>query len=94
MPRHVICDAHEWTNEVFSVPIDTQVNSQPRERTWKDLRGKKTLLSLTLVCLCEMKKMVQPNWEGICAFALFLGTEKPVHFLSFYLFDNLKLCFY
>ena len=27
---------------------------QPRERAWDNQRGKKTLLSLTLVRLCEM----------------------------------------
>ncbi|KAL0386599.1 UNVERIFIED_CONTAM: hypothetical protein Slati_4592300 [Sesamum latifolium] len=27
---------------------------QPRERAWRNQRGKKTLLSLTLVRLCEM----------------------------------------
>ena len=49
MPRHLISDAHEWINEVPSVPSYLLAKSQPRERAWKLQRGKKTLLSLTLV---------------------------------------------
>jgi hypothetical protein len=49
MPRHLISDAHEWINEIPTVPIYYLAKPQPRERTWVDQRGKKTLLSLTLV---------------------------------------------
>ena len=48
MPRHLIGDAHEWINEIPTVPIYYLAKPQPRERTWEDQRGKKTLLSLTL----------------------------------------------
>jgi hypothetical protein len=54
MPRHLISDAHEWINEIPTVPTYYLVKLQPRERAWKDQRGKKTLLSLTLVRYCEM----------------------------------------
>ena len=54
MPRHLISDAHEWINEIPTVPIYYLANLQPRERAWKFQRGKKTLLSLTLVRRCEM----------------------------------------
>ena len=54
MPRHLISDAHEWINEIPTVPIYYLANPQPRERAWKNQRGKKTLLSLTLVWHCEM----------------------------------------
>jgi hypothetical protein len=54
MPRHLISDAHEWINEIPTVPIYYLAKPQPRERAWKKQRGKKTLLSLTLVRLCEM----------------------------------------
>jgi hypothetical protein len=54
MPRHLISDAHEWGNEIPTVPIYYLANPQPRERAWHNQRGKKTLLSLTLVRLCEM----------------------------------------
>ncbi|KAF1854907.1 hypothetical protein Lal_00004264 [Lupinus albus] len=54
MPRHLISDAHEWINEIPTVPIYYLANLQPRERAWKNQRGKKTLLSLTLVRRCEM----------------------------------------
>ena len=49
MPRHLISDAHEWINEIPTVPIYYLAKPQPRERTWEEQRGKKTLLSLTLV---------------------------------------------
>ena len=45
----VISDAHEWINEIPTVPIYYLAKPQPRERGWKNQRGKKTLLSLTLV---------------------------------------------
>ena len=49
MPRHLISDAHEWINEIPTVPIYYLAKPQPRERAWKKQRGKKTLLSLTLI---------------------------------------------
>ncbi|KAK3170467.1 hypothetical protein Dsin_032902 [Dipteronia sinensis] len=54
MPRHLISDAHEWINEIPTVPVYYPAKPQPRERAWQNQRGKKTLLSLTLVRLCEM----------------------------------------
>jgi len=50
MPRHLICDAHEWINEVLTVPTHYLAKSQLRERAEINFgqRGKKTLLSLTL----------------------------------------------
>jgi len=29
MPRHLIGDAHEWINEIPTVPIHSSVNLQP-----------------------------------------------------------------
>jgi len=49
MPRHLISDAHEWINEILTVPIYVSANPQRGERAAKRKRGKKTLLSLTLV---------------------------------------------
>ena len=54
MPRHLISDAHEWINEIPTVLICYLAKLQPRERAWDYQRGKKTLLSLTLVRLCDM----------------------------------------
>lgn len=54
MPRHLISDAHEWMNEIPTVPTYYPAKPQPRERAWRNQRGKKTLLSLTLV------------WHGEC----------------------------
>jgi len=52
MPRHLISGAHEWINEIPTVPIYHLMNPLPRERAWQNQRGKKTLLSFTLVWLC------------------------------------------
>ena len=43
MPRHLISDAHERINESPTVPIYYLAKPQPRERTWQNQRGKKTL---------------------------------------------------
>ena len=53
-PGHLISDAHEWINEIPTDPIYCLAKPQPRERAWDNQLGKKTLLSLTLVRLCEM----------------------------------------
>jgi len=53
MPRHLVSDAREWINEIPTVPIYYLAKPQPRERTRHNQRGKKTLLSWTLVRLCE-----------------------------------------
>ena len=53
MPRHLISDAHEWINEIPTVPTYYLAKPQPRERAWQKQRGKKTLLSLTLVRHCK-----------------------------------------
>ena len=45
MPRHLISDAHEWINEIPTVPIYYLAKPQPRERAWQNQRGKKTLSS-------------------------------------------------
>jgi len=48
MPRHLISDAHEWSNEIPTVQACMTAKQQPGERAWDVQRGKKTLLSLTL----------------------------------------------
>ncbi len=40
MPRHLISDAHEWINEIPTVPIYYLAKPQPRERAWQNQRGK------------------------------------------------------
>ena len=49
MPRHLISDAHEWINEIPTVPSYYLAKPQQGERALQIQRGKKTLLSLTLV---------------------------------------------
>jgi len=49
MHSHILRDANEWINALPTVPIYYLANQQPRERAWQKQRGKKTLLSLTLV---------------------------------------------
>jgi len=34
MPRHLISDAHEWINEIPTVPINVPAKRLPRERSW------------------------------------------------------------
>jgi len=53
-----ISDAHEWINEIPTVPIYYPAKPQLRERAKLNQRGKKTLLSLTLVWLCEVARKV------------------------------------
>ena len=46
MPRHLISDAHEWINEIPTVPIYYLAKPQPRERAWQQQRGEIPLLLL------------------------------------------------
>jgi len=48
MPRHLISDVHEWSNEIPTVPVYYSAKPQTSERAWYTQRGKKTTLSLTL----------------------------------------------
>ena len=34
MPRHLIGDAHEWSNEISTVPIHLLAKFQPSQRSW------------------------------------------------------------
>ncbi|OBA24080.1 hypothetical protein METBIDRAFT_34621 [Metschnikowia bicuspidata var. bicuspidata NRRL YB-4993] len=49
MSRHPISDAHEWIDEILTVPIYYLAKPQPRERAWQNRRGKKGLFNFTLV---------------------------------------------
>ncbi|WZY72171.1 hypothetical protein YC2023_004411 [Brassica napus] len=40
--------------KIPTVPVYYPAKPKPRERAWQNQRGKKTLLSLTLVRLCKM----------------------------------------
>ena len=67
MPRHLISDAHEWINEIPTVPIYALANLQQRERALHDWRGKKTLLSLTLgECLYSLNARQGGSWWQFC----------------------------
>ena len=58
MPRHLISDAHEWINEIPTVPTYHLAKPQSGERAWPKLWGKKTLLSLTLIINCKTMQKV------------------------------------
>ena len=73
MPRHLISGAHEWINEIPTVPIYYLAKPQPRERTWEDQRGKKTLLCLTLVCCCTGRLEA----DVVCRWEKSVATGKP-----------------
>ncbi|KAF1343522.1 hypothetical protein EJ07DRAFT_148496 [Lizonia empirigonia] len=49
MPRHLISDAHEWINEIPTVPIYYLAKTTAKGTGLAKSAGKKTLLSLTLV---------------------------------------------
>ena len=59
MPRHLISDAHEWINEIPTVPIYYLAKPQPRERAWQNQRGKKTLRHNTQRGLKGLKLQVR-----------------------------------
>ena len=63
MPRHLISDVHEWINEVPTVPTHAPAKPQPWERAWNSQRGKKTLLSFTLVAACGAVVHPERSWE-------------------------------
>ena len=46
MPRHLISDAHEWINEIPTVPFFYQAKPQPRERARDNQRGKEDPVEL------------------------------------------------
>ncbi|PWY61411.1 hypothetical protein BO70DRAFT_94986 [Aspergillus heteromorphus CBS 117.55] len=46
MPRHLISDAHEWINEIPTVPIYYLAKPQPRERAWPESAGKEDPVEL------------------------------------------------
>lgn len=46
MPRHLISDAHEWINEIPTVPIYYLAKPQPRERAWNTSAGKEDPVEL------------------------------------------------
>ena len=46
MPRHLISDAHEWINEIPSVPTYCLANPQAGERACKDTAGKEDPVEL------------------------------------------------
>ena len=46
MPRHLIGDAHEWINEIPTVPTHSLAKLQPSQRSWDYLC---VLLHVTLV---------------------------------------------
>ena len=62
MPRHLISDAHEWINEIPTVPIYYLAKPQPRERAWQNQRGKKTLSSMgpKVITSCA----ASPLWDA------------------------------
>ena len=80
MPRHLISDAHEWINEIPTVPIYYLAKPQPRERAWQNQRGKKTLdyeLTLNGVnrCRSASSAIAFSQYKRLCARQP--GTGKP-----------------
>ena len=49
MPRHLIGDAHEWINEIPTVPTHSLAKLQPSQRSWDYL----------CIFLCHMNNITQ-----------------------------------
>jgi hypothetical protein len=68
MPRHVISDAHEWSDEIPGVPT-ARGETTAKGTGLVCQRGKKTLLSLTLVVragMCAGGQFCLCVWPGEC----------------------------
>ena len=53
MPRHLISDAHEWSNGIPTVPMTGTANPRPRERAWHLTAGKEDPVELDS-SMCEV----------------------------------------
>lgn len=71
MPRHPISDAHEWINEIPTVPTHSLVKLQPSQRSWVYSCVNVILIRLEsisfpgnssfgLISLCHIKKFTVP----------------------------------
>ena len=49
MPRHLINDAHEWKNEILTVPTYNLVKQQRSERALKKKAGKEDPVELDYI---------------------------------------------
>ena len=64
MHRHLISDAHEWTNEIPTVPNYYPAKPQPRERAWDNQRGKKTPLKCHFLFFEQVFKDFSELFKG------------------------------
>ena len=83
MPHHLSSEWINEINEIPTVPICYLAKPQPRERAWQNQRGKKTLLSLTLVRLCEKHERCRIGGSSG-------ENEIPLYSLFFYLFNEVE----
>jgi len=58
MPSHLICDAHEWSNVILTVPICDSAKPLPRERAWGWQRGNESQ--------CAWLHSDSANWLNWC----------------------------
>ena len=70
MPRHLTSDAHEWINEIPTVPIYYLAKPQPRERAWRNQRGKKTLKQVV------SKLVVQHRHTGLYHYYYYYYSQR------------------
>ena len=64
MPRHLISEAHEWTNKNIAVFCKFLVKLLLKERFWLKQRGKKCLLSLTFI-FCRYFFLHNVEYSGV-----------------------------
>ena len=82
MPRHLTGDAHEWINEIPTVPTHSLAKLQPSQRSWENL------------CVVVIDKVLfvcsRSNWNlnvfssentdvgNICVTLIFISFTLPV----------------
>jgi len=67
MPRHLIGDAHEWINEIPTVPTRSRVNLQPSQRSW-DYLCVKILSRIVPIdpCFAYFITRIDARYEKLC----------------------------
>jgi len=90
MPRHLISDVHEWSNEIPTVPVYYSAKPQPRERAWVLRRGKKTPLRFILVPPFGGGKKGEHKREEV----FFLLVTPPFLLFFFFIFLKKKIFFF
>ena len=89
MPRHLIGDAHEWINEIPTVPTHSLAKLQPSQRSWD-------YLCISFVCELFLSLMIVTAHSSWVALTLHLlinnSTSCHIHILLYQ--KNHFFCFF